>query len=385
MKVSILQENLDKGLSVVSKIVDNRANLPILANVLIKAEEGSLKLTTTNLNIGINIWLPAKKEKEGSFTVPAKELTDFVSTLPQQKIRLEKEKESLKVSSDSYNATFNGMGAAEFPKVLSIKSQPLTRKSTARGKKSIIKKFELNVNRFLEMVEQTTFAAAQDETRPVLTGIRISTKGKNLQLVATDGYRLSLKKAKVKKSLDLPVLVVPANALSEIVRIIGGKKEGEKLTAAILKDSGQIIFKYKNIEVVARLIEGEFPDFEKIIPEESENTALLEKDEFEKAVRASSIFARKSANIIKFKFEKDEVRLRANAPEIGKNEIKLACKYSGEEMEIAFNCRFLLDFLRSYEKEKFLLEISDPLKPGVFKEEKNSNYLHIIMPVRIQQ
>lgn len=376
MKASILQENLDKGLSIVSKIVDARANLPILGNVLLTAEEGNLKLTTTNLNIGVNIWLPAKKEKEGQFTAPAKDLTDFVSSLPQQKVVLKKEREVLKITAGNYNADFNGMNAAEFPQVPSLRSDKTKTK----------KKFELSVNRFISMVEQTAFASAQDETRPVLTGVRISTTGKKIQLVATDGYRLSVKKGALKKTLSLPVLVVPASALNEVVRIIGGEKEEEeKLTIAIVEGSGQVIFNYKNIEVSARLIEGEFPDFEKIIPEASNNKAVLEKEEFEKAVRASSIFARKSANIIRFKFAKNGVLLRANAPEVGRNEISVDCKYKGKEIEIAFNCRFILDFLRSLTDENFSLEISDPLKPGLFRGEEDSEYLHIIMPVRIQQ
>ena len=380
MQAIILQENLNKGLSVVSRIISSKTTLPILNNILISAEEGKLKLTATNLETGINLWLPAKKEKAGKLTIPAKDLTEFVSSLPAGKIKLKKQQERLQLISRSYKAVFNGASTVEFPKVPSLRDKVIPAKK--------LKKIELETGKFVKAIKHVCFSAATDETRPVLTGVRISCIGGDFQLVATDGYRLSVKTMKLRKKTDIPALIIPAKALIEVARIIGGE-EGEekekKLKVAILEEGKQIIFSFNNIEVVARLIEGEFPDFTKIIPEKGETKIIIDKEDFNRAIKASSIFARRSANIIKLKVESSKLKVMANAPEVGKNEVELSVKFQGKETQIAFNCRFLQDFINSYDKETFVLELSGVLKPGLFRTEKDSSFLHIIMPVRLQE
>jgi len=377
MKTSILQENLNKGFSITSRIINSKTTLPILNNILLSTEEGKLKLTATNLETGINIWLPAKKEKKGKFTVPAKDLTEFVSSLGAGKIQLEEKQEKLQMTSGVYKAVFNGMSAAEFPKVPSLRDKDLSSKK--------MKKFELDAKDFIKAVNHVCFSAAIDETRPVLTGVRLSSDKDKLQFVATDGYRLSLKKIKLEKKIDIPVLIIPAKTLMEIARIISGEGTVKKLKIAIIKEAKQIIFSFNEIEVVARLIEGEFPDFTKIIPEKGESKIIIDKEDFDKAIKSSSIFARRSANIIKLKFENKSLKITANAPEVGKNEVELAVKFQGEKTQIAFNYRFLQDFAASFDKDVFTLEISGALKPGLFKAEKDDSFLHVIMPVRLQE
>ena len=380
MQVSILQENLNKGFSITSRIISSKTILPILSNILISAEEGKLKLTATNLEIGINIWLPAKKEKAGKFTVPAKDITEFVSSLPAGKIELKKHQEKIQLISGAYKAVFNGMSAAEFPNVPSLKDKTISFKS--------LKKFEIDVKEFINIVNNVCFAAAIDETRLVLTGVRLKSVGKEIQFAATDGYRLSLKKIKLDKEINIPILIIPARALVEVARIIKGEgeiKEGKKLQIVIVKEAKQIIFSFNNIEVVARMIEGEFPDFTKIIPEKGNTKMVIDKESFNKAVKTSSIFARRSANIIKLKIKGSKLKVMANASEVGENEVELPVKVQGKEVQIAFNYRFLQDFVSSFDKELFVLETSGPLKPGLFKVEKDPSFLHIIMPVRLQE
>jgi DNA polymerase-3 subunit beta len=379
MKISILQENLNKGFSLVSRTIGAKTTLPILNNILITGEEGKLKLTTTNLETGINLWLPAKKEKEGKFTIPAKDITEFVASLPAGKISLEQKQEKLQIILGTYKAVFNGTSAAEFPEVPSLRDKKTSSK--------ISKKFEIGRKKFVEMVNHVCFSAAIDETRPVLSGVRLSSNDKNLQLVATDGYRLSLKKIKLGAKTNISTLIIPARTLMEVMKVAeaeGEEGEGEKVQIAVVEEFNQVIFAFNNTEVVARLIEGEFPDFKKIIPEKGENKATIDKEEFSQAIRAASIFSRKSANIVRFEFSGSRLLIKANAPEVGENEISLAIKYQGKEMKIAFNYRFLQDYLNSLKQDAFSLEFSGPLKPGLFRAEKDPSFLHIIMPVRVQ-
>ncbi|PIS08888.1 DNA polymerase III subunit beta [Candidatus Beckwithbacteria bacterium CG10_big_fil_rev_8_21_14_0_10_34_10] len=378
MKASILQENLQKGLNLTSRAINSRVNLPILGNILISTKEAKIKLTATNLEISINVFLPAKKERSGQFTIPAKDITEFVSSLPTGRVDLEEKKEKLELVSGSYRAIFNGMSAAEFPQVPSL----------VDGKKEdVLKKTKIDTKSFIKAVNYVNFAAAQDENRPVLTGVRLSFEESNLQLVATDGYRLSLKKIKLEKKIDFPTLIIPARALGEVVRIITSNDsngEDEKLVLSITKDKTQVIFSYADTEVIARLIEDKYPDFSKIIPDKGENMAIIDREEFYKAIKAASIFARKSANIVKFTFFNNNMTIEANAPEIGENEIKIGIRYKGDKEQIAFNYRFIQDFLSNFDQESLSLEISGPLKPGLFKGEKDNSFLHVIMPVRLQ-
>lgn len=377
MKVIILQENLNKGLAVVSRIITPRPTLPILSNIFLTAKEGKLKLTATNLEMSINLCLPAKKEIEGSLTVPAKELTEFVASLPAEKITLEAKKEKLYLKSPGYQAVFNGLSALEYPAVPSLLDKT---KSSA-----VKQEFILEAKEFITAVQSVCFSASIDETRPVLTGVRLSFTTGQMQMVATDGYRLSLKKTQIKEKIKIPFLILPAKTLLEIVKIIQSEKEETIIKISIMKDAGQIIFSFGETEIATRLIEGEFPDFEKIIPSHQENKATIDKEEFNQAIKACAIFSRRSANIIKLNFSNDELIIKANAPELGENEVQLGIKYQGESMQIAFNYRFLQDFINNFTYDSFILELLGPLKPGVFKSTKDNSFLHVIMPVRVQE
>ncbi len=376
MKVIILQENLTKGLNIVSRVIGGKTNLPILENILISAkEEGKLKLTATNLETSINIFLPAKIEKKGDFALPAKDINEFIASLPAETITLEKDKEKLKVSLGKHKATFNGVSTTDFPQVLSL----------ANMKKPV--KFSLGAKTFVQALKKVCFSAAVDETRPVLTGVRLGFTNDGLQMVATDGYRLSLKKIKLKNKIEkIPVLIIPARALMELEKIIDFKEEEEeKIDLAITQDNNQILISFKNIEILSRLIEGEFPDFNKIVPEKGETKVVVDTQEFNQAIKAASVFARRSANIIKLQIKNDKLTISANAPEIGGNEVELDVKQEGKEVKIAFNFRFLQEFLNTIEKDSFYLELTGSLRPALFKEQDGLSGLHVIMPVRLQE
>ncbi|MDP3954909.1 MAG: DNA polymerase III subunit beta [bacterium] len=373
MKISLLQENFNKGLSLVSRQVSGKATLPILANILLSTENGRLRLSATNLETGINLWLGSKVEEEGSLTLPAKVLNEFVASLPPDKIEIEASETSLTAVSGSFKANFIGTVAAEFPKLPVFSDKPIL----------IFEK-----NDFLRSLSRVAFAAAQDEGRPVLTGVLIKKKDKGkVTLVATDGYRLSLKSAVAIEDKLEEDLLIPAKTLLEVSKIAQEKgEENKEIKIAQTEEKSQVVFSLKDIEFSSRLLEGEFPDFDKIIPKTSTTKAEFDKEEFLRAVKIASIFAREQANIVKLKIDPQagKMKITAETPQVGANESEIVAKIEGEEMEIAFNCRFLLDFLAAVKEEVIILEANGSLAPGLFKVKGDDTYLHIIMPVRTQ-
>jgi len=375
MKVLTLQESLNKALSSVSRLIASKAQLPVLGNILIATNKGKLKLSSTNLETGINYWLGAKIEKEGAISVPAKALSEFVSLLPPEKVQLEVNGNTLSVVSGFYSANFVGLPASEFPVVPSLKEE---------------KTFSFSFESILEGISQTIFAAGQDEGRPALTGVFFQVKGEELVLVATDGYRLSFKKMRISKNLrevkDFQRgIIIPARVLSEVEKIVSGNSQKTEVELAMSSSSNQIIFVTPEAEIVSRLIEDNFPEFEKIIPEKWTTKVILEKEDFLRATRSAAIFARESANIVKFKIQSSKLKITANAPQIGDNLITLETKQEGEESSIAFNSRFILDFLNSTATEEVSFEMTTSLNPGIFRPVGDSSYFHIIMPVRVQE
>lgn len=371
MKASCLQENLHRGLSIVGRAVSTKAQLPILGNILIATEQGKLKLSSTNLETGINFWLGAKVEKEGSLTVPARVLMELISSLPAEKIILESTEGILKVTCGMHESTMNGLSAREFP-ILSLSSQ----KEGPSFSQEILK----------EAISQVAFAAAQDEGRPVLTGVRWLQEGEHLVLAATDGYRLSTKKLTIKKGLFEKPLIVSARALLEVAHVSSEKTEEDKreIKTVVLDEENQMGFSFKDTEIITRLIEGEFPDFSKIIPQGFTLRVVLDREILLKGIKIASIFARDAANIIKWRIGEGRVTLTANSPQVGENSSEIEAKTEGEDVEIAFNFRFLLDFLTAAKGDKIVFETSGPLNPGVFRLDGDDSFLHIIMPVRVQ-
>lgn len=374
MKLSILQENLSQGLVIASRSVATRAQLPVLGNVLLGTDKGRLKLSATNLETGINLWLGAKIEKEGAISIPAKILTEFVSSLPAGRVEIESRENTLYLTSGSYEASFVGLAANEFPTVPSMKTKAVL-------------KFESSL--LSSAINQTALAAAQDEGRPILTGVLLKSQNKELTLVATDGYRLSLKKLKkvvgIEKVKEFKKgLVLPARTLLEVARVATEETEG-KIGLAVTPKASQVIFAVDDIEIVSRLIEGNFPDFEKIIPDKGKTKALVEREELTRAVRIASIFARESANIVKFSLQKGNLEVSANTAQVGDNKSRVEAKIEGETGKIAFNSRYLLDFLNIVGADQISFEMTGSLNPGVFKPVGDDSYLHIIMPVRVQK
>lgn len=369
MKVFLLQENFSKALNIVSRSIAPKAALPILSNIVLATEKGRLKLSTTNLECGINLWLGAKVEKEGSIAIPAKILTEYISSLPPEKISLQVKENSLFLSSSGHKANFSGSPVADFPEIASFSGKP----------DLVFKKED-----FAENLGQVVFSAATDEGRPVLTGVLMRANKQGLSLVATDGYRLSVKEIKMKGGLEANILI-PAKALLEVARISQEKDEEDKeIKMALTKDKNQVVFSLPGIDYSSRLIDGEFPDFEKIIPESSKIETEFDKEEFFRAVKVAAIFAREQANVVKLSLEQNKIIVSAENPQVGGNETEVGAKTKGGKLEIAFNCRFLLDLLGSITAEEMVFEASEALSPGVFRLKRDPSFFHLIMPVRLQ-
>ncbi len=373
MKAILLQENLNKALSVVSRFVGSNLTLSVLENILFTANKEGLEISATDLETGIVFWIPAKVEKEGTFALPAKKISEFISSLPTEEVTLSQQKDKITISCKNYNATFNTINTEGFPEIPTIKK-----------KQELGNIFNLNIKNFIDIVSQVAFAAANDESRPVLNGVRFSVNNKKLQLVATDGYRLSLETISLKEKIEMPVTVIPARSLEEVVRVLTTNEKEEEFKMAFTKKNNQVIFSFEGIEIVTRIIDGTFPDFEKIIPKEGESKLKIDKEALDKAIRTASIFARESANIIKLESKAGKLKISANAPQIGDNQINLDVKQEGPDFQIAFNWRFLQDFLSAFSEEEILFEGNGSLQPGLFRSPKKSSFLHIIMPVRVE-
>jgi DNA polymerase-3 subunit beta len=373
MNVSVMQENLARGLGIVSRAVSSRATLPVLANVLLKTEDSGLKLTATNLEIGINCWVPGKVAEQGEITVPAKLLTDLVASLPNQKIdlQLSPKDRSLKVTCGGSRSSIKGIDADEFPVVAAIGEAPAT---------------SVDARTLREALSQVVFAAATDESRPILTGVLTRLTADSMTLAAADNYRIAVRSLKLERPVSPEmVIVVPARSYAELMRILPDAESTVEIT--VTPNKSQVLFHVEGIDLVSRLIEGQFPNYEPVIPQSHASRAVLDREAFLAGARRASIFARDSANIVKIELGGDEsdgvgVSISAHAADVGDNADTLEATIEGSPTSIAFNARYLIEVLGNLGAEQAALELSGPLAPGVVRGVGKDDYVHVIMPVR---
>ena len=367
MKLKVLQENLHTSLTNASRFVSAKAQLPVLANILLKAAKTKLVVASTNLEIAISSSIGAQVAQEGEIAVPAKAITEIVSNLLPGTITLTAEKEQLKIESQSSTLNVLSMNTADFP-LVPQRVDPKEALSLPKGP-------------FLEGLSQVLFASSLDETRPVLTGILMIFKPQELVLVATDGFRLSQKRIEGKGLKKSQRLILPKSVLVEASRLSG---EGEEILFGYKESDNQAVFGFSDTVLSSRVLEGEFPDFEKIMPKETSLKVELDKEDFLRAVKLASVFARESANIVKLVFGKDSAKVLAESPSSGSQETQVEAKTEGSGIEIAFNYRFLEEFLHSVKGETVKIGLSSPSSPGVFTDPGDKDFIHLIMPVRVQ-
>ena len=376
MKVTVLQENLAHGLGIVSRAVSPRSTLPVLSNILVASDEGRLRLSATNLELGITCRITARIEQEGSTTVPARTFSDLVNTLPGDQVLL---------SLDTKTQTLNVRGGTSTNDIKCIDAQEFPPLPVPDLEGAV----QLNVAEFREMIQQVAFAASTDEARPVLMGVLVQVDKDKLTMAAADGFRLSVRKAVLSAPASAPLTaIIPAKALTELARVAS---DGEETIYMIVpKGRGQVVFRVKDVEVVSQLIDGTFPDYQQIIPRKYTSRTLVSTASLVKACKQAEIFAREGSNVARLniksangELQPSEVEISATSEETGKNETIVEATVDGSGVLIAFNVKFLREALEVIKTPNVALETSAPNAPGVVRPVGDEQFLHVIMPMHL--
>ncbi len=374
MKLTVSQQQLAHGLGIVSRAVSPRSTLPVLSNILLATDEGRLRLSATNLELGITCWIGAQVQENGSITIPSRILSDLVSTLPSDHVELtlNTRTQALNIHCGTSNFDIKGIDAQEFP--------PMPVPDLATG-------VELNVADFKEMIRQVSFAASTDEARPVLQGVMMNINENEITLAATDGFRISVRTASLSNPVSTPIKVnIPARSLSELARIaLDGE---ERISMVVPQGRGQVIFHLKDAELVSQLIEGNFPDYHAIIPHSFKTRAVLSTNEFLKACKQAEIIAREGNNVIRLNIQPREnetgvVEFTSQSEEMGSGEVVVDAAIEGPALLIAFNVRFLSEVLEVIGTPSTVLEVSANNTPGLISPVGDQTYKHVIMPMHL--
>ncbi len=366
MEFTTLQASFSKALNQVGRVVGTRTTLPVLSNILITAEKGKIKLSATDLEIAITTETVGKVIEEGSLTVPARLLSEFIANNNDVSVGFATKNTSLHLKSEHFEANISGISSEEFPTI------PLLPKEQFCS---------INKDKFVDAIKKVAIATANDETRPVLAGVYFNFNGKLLTLAATDSYRLSEKKISLDESVADKKLIVPARTMMEVLRLLSGSEEIDRVS--ISSNENQILFEIGGTHVISRLIEGAFPNYSQIIPSSSKIKAEVKHGEFLSAVKMSALFAKNSANNIKIKTGKDAVTVSSMASETGDTMAKVGAIVTGGELEVAFNVRYVLDVLQVLQSDKVTLSLNDDASAGLITDEKDKNFIYIVMPLKI--
>jgi len=375
MKTSVLQDKLAKGLGIVARAVENRPTLPVLGNILIATEDARVKLAATNLEMSITTWIGAKVEKEGAITLPAKTLADLVNNLSPERVDLTLDTATLTVNVRCGATVSNvkGIDAAEFPVIPSGGDADIT----IEGKT------------LKAMINQTVFAAAKEDNRPILTGVLMQLDGNVMTMASADGYRLAVRTTEIEQTFSKRTdLVIPAKALTEVGRVIGD--DDDVVTITLPKDRDIVLFHMKHTDIATQLLEGKFPDFAAIIPRSYVTSSVMYTSDLLAACKRAEIFARDSAYSAKLYVkpapgpgEPGAVQIVGLSAERGDNEGTLDASVEGEALNISFNIRYLIDVLNVIDDERVVLESNGAANPGVIRPENRDDFVSVIMPMQV--
>ena len=376
MRLLCLQENLNKGLSIVSRAVPSRTTLPVTQNVLITTDNGKIKLVTTNLEIAISTWVGAQIEDGGSVAVPAKLLSELVSSLPSEQISISNSNNStgIEINCDKFNSQVNGTNPDDFPPIPTVNAD-------------VVATIDSKV--FQDAITRVSVAAATDESRPVLTGIKMELDGDNFTLAGADGFRLAVFKGKLLEKISEKYdFILPSRSLQEINRII--VDQDEPITFSVTPSKNQAMFKLSNVEIVTQLVQGTFPNYSQLIPESFQTRTEVPVEEFQRAAKTASVFARDGSGILRLHINSpgnenpEKLSILSRSEEVGENESQIEAKVEGEDSKIAFNSKYLTDILSVIKEEKVVIETTSPSSPGVIKPLGQENYIHVVIPMFVQ-
>jgi DNA polymerase-3 subunit beta len=376
MKLTCLQENLNRGLSIVGRAVATKTTLPITNNVLLATDNGRLKLVATNLEMAISCWIGAKIEDEGSITVPARLLTEFVSSLPADTIsvHLSPQTRTLGLKCARFEARISGVDAKEFPPIPSVDE------GIATG---------VEVDALRQAINQVVFAAATEESRPVLTGVCTQFEDKTMTLAAADGFRLAVFKLPIAGAFKQKTeVIIPARTLAELNRLMTDDEESVNIT--FNPGKSQVLFRLKNTELVSQLVQGTFPNYSQLIPQSYNTRMIVSVADFLRATKTASIFARDGSGIVRLvvtpgsEASPGKVAVSARSEEIGDDVGEIDATVEGADAKIAFNGKYLTDVLSVLHESQVALETTSPSSPGLLKPVGTDNYTHVVMPMFVQ-
>jgi DNA polymerase III subunit beta len=374
MKISCTQENLSQGLSIVAHIAGKNSNLPILSNILVKAEDKLLTLSATNLEIGITTQIRGKVEEDSTLTVDSKLFNDYISLLPKERIDLEIDGEELKIECEKQKTKIKTQPATEFPVI------PLLDKNKA---------YTVSVKDFKDAISQVVFAVSNSEARPEISGVFMGFKDQDLILAATDSYRLAERKIKLAEKVEEAIdIIIPVKTLQEVSRVLGLFKENVEIedvdVVEIYITDSQVMFSYNGVDLVSRLVEGKYPDYTQIIPGDFKTKVTVNISKLVKAVKSSSLFTKTGVFDIKLEFdsEKNNILITSSSAQTGENISDIEANVSGDKNSTVLNYRYLLDGLQNINSENVVIEMSDGNNPCLLKPENSTDYVYIIMPIR---
>jgi len=376
MRLSCLQENLNRGLSVVGRAVATRTTLPITNNVLLATDQSRLKLVATNLEMAISCWIGAKVEEEGAITVPARLLTEFISSLPSDRvdISLFPRTKTLGLKCARFEARISGVDAKDFPPIPKIEGGITTK---------------IEVDALRQGISQVVFAAASEDSRPVLTGVDAEFDGDLLTLAAADGFRLAVYTLPLMSPVSQKTeVIIPARTLAELNRLMADQEEAIEIT--VNPNKSQALFRLKNIELVSQLVQGTFPQYAQLIPQSYNTRVVVDVAQFLRAAKTASIFASDSGGIVRLVIAPGgertpgKVTISARSEEVGDDVGEIDAIVEGEEAKIAFNGKYLIDVLGVLREAQVALETTNPSSPGVIRPVGVDNYIHVVMPMFVQ-
>lgn len=366
MRTTFLLENLLGKTSLLNSAVSPRAQLPALAGILIETGKGKVRFSSTDLETGVVCEIPGATEEEGKSLVLAQPFLETITSLSEEKITIQREEKETSVSGKKFHAKISSLDETEFPKIIEEKGEKIMEVGKDEGKKTF---------------GRVAFAAAQDAARPAFSAVLIKQERGMTQVVATDSHRLSrvvIKKGGRQKDDQA---LIPA----KIIKAQISQKDTDAISLFVSRKNNQACLEQNNDLLVGRLIDAEYPEFQKIIPADSSTRAEFDKEEMQSAIRTASVFARDNANIVRFSVKKDRISLFAKSPTLGEENIDIEAKTTGEENEIAFNSRYLIELLQNSGAETMIFEMQGPLNPGVFKILGDDSFIHLIMPIRVRE
>lgn len=366
MRASLLTENLLEKAGVVGKVLPSHSQIPVLTSILLEVVKEGVRLSSTDLEFAITTTIPAKTEEEGGVLIPGRQFLEVVNTLGKEKIELYQEKDQVIIEGQAGTFKFQAVSKEEFPKMYEEKGRLVQSFTDEEFKKTFSK---------------LVFAVSSDDGRAHLTGVYLGAKNEGLDLVATDGYRMSLVRKKMPVVALTEGIIVSQRLIAEALAL----KNAGKIDLYVLKKGNQVILETEETKLIGRLIEGAYPDYEKVIPQKTGSTIEVDREEFLKAARSISVFARENAQVVVLELGETALTLRVPATSIGEAKTTVEGIVGGEKNHIAFNIKFIVDLLRSLNEKKIKISITDPLEPCLFTTPEDPTFLHVIMPVRVEE